>query len=82
MYINKVLLTDVHMHVKDLQEHMHPQSETSNDTFFFADKNFAIGPYCFKFISVMECTRDEFIFEGVHVYFYSCELCFFVWYCN
>lgn len=34
---------------------------------FFADKIFAIRPYRFKFISVMECTRDEFIFQGVQL---------------
>lgn len=43
---------------------------------FFADKIFVIRPYRFKFISVMECIRDEFIFQGLHVYSYSCELCF------
>lgn len=34
---------------------------------FFADKIFVIRPYRFKFISVMECIRDEFIFQGLHV---------------
>lgn len=43
---------------------------------FFADKFFVIRPYRFKFISVMECIRDEFIFQGLHVYSYSGELSF------
>lgn len=43
---------------------------------FFADKIFVIRPYRFKFISVMECIRDEFIFQGLHVYSYSGELSF------
>lgn len=43
---------------------------------FFADKIFVIRPYRFKFISVMECIRDEFIFKGLHVYSYSGELSF------
>lgn len=43
---------------------------------FFADKIFVIRPYRFKFISVMECIRDELIFQGLHVYSYSGELSF------
>lgn len=74
VYINKVLWTDVHMwkackntciHNRKLQRYV-----------FFADKIFVIRPYRFKFISVMECIRDEFIFQGLHVYSYSGELSF------
>lgn len=75
IYINKVLWTDVHMWKACRNTCIHNR-KLQTICFFFADKIFVIRPYRFKFISVMDCIRDEFIFQGLHVYSYSCELCF------